>query len=107
MMRIRIRFAAVPVVVLALVFPAAGVANPGRPFETVAQAEAIVLNSDWAAKNGITNVSCIGLTDPKPKRNPAGQPTFHRFSCNLSGSYFDVQAVVVLTGNGGFRALPG
>jgi hypothetical protein len=90
----------------ALALAGAALASTGKPFETVAQTQTLILKSDWAAKNAITDASCVGLTDPKPRRNPAGQPTFNRFLCHLSGSYFDVQAIVALTGNGGFTALP-
>jgi hypothetical protein len=75
------------------------------PFATVAQTEQLILHSHFGAINAITVVSCVGLLQPKPKQ-AAGQPTFHRFGCHLSGAYFDVNATVVLTGNGGFNVLP-
>lgn len=76
------------------------------PFKTVAQAETLILNSQFADRNAITDVTCVGLTNPKPKTNTAGQQTYHRFRCQISGAYFDTRAVVVLTGNGGFNVHP-
>ena len=71
-------------------------------FATVRQAETLILRSQFATGNALTDVSCIGLPQPKPRLNAAGALTFHRFRCHLSGAYFDVMATVALTGHGGF-----
>jgi hypothetical protein len=75
----------------------------GSAYATVAQTERLVLNSQFADLNAITDVNCVGLTTPKPRSNALGQPTYHRFTCRLSGAYFDVTDLVVLTSDGGFK----
>ena len=78
---------------------AAASAQP--PFATPAQVEQLILASPFAASEAVSDVSCVGLKQPKPKRNAAHQWTYHRFRCTLSGSYFtNLRAIVVLTGNG-------
>ena len=80
-------------------------ADDAPPFGTVAQTQQLIQHSQFAATNAITLVSCVGLLQPKPK-HLAGQLTFHRFRCHLSGAYGDATATVVLTGNGRFNMLP-
>jgi hypothetical protein len=94
-------------VAAALVLAGGAAASTPPPYATVAHTEQLILASAFAANNAITDVSCVGLTHPKPKTNSAGQKTFHRFRCVISGSYFtDTTVIVVLTGNGGFEVLP-
>src|SRR4051812_27501967 len=95
------RFAALAVLALALV----PTASASLPFATVAHTEQLILNSQFADRNAITDVTCVGLTQPKPKAS-GGAITYHRFRCHISGAYFDIQAIVVLTGNGGFNVHP-
>jgi hypothetical protein len=93
-------------IMLTALLPAAtAVAGTAKPFATVAQTQTLILNSEFATNNGITDVTCVGLRKPKPKLNSAGQPTYHRFRCHLSGTYFDVTVLIVLNGHG-FVALP-
>ena len=92
------------VMLTALLPGATAAAGTAKPFATVEQTQTLILNSEFAT-NGITDVTCVGLRDPKPKLNSAGQPTYHRFRCHLSGTYFDVTVLIVLKGHG-FVALP-
>jgi hypothetical protein len=100
--------AAVTAATVACVVVVAGAgAAAGPPFATVAQTEALILNSQFGDSNAVTDVACVGLKDPKPKTNGAGQQTFHRFRCTLESSYFEnLVTTVVLTGNGGFNLTP-
>ena len=93
------------VMLMALLPVAAAAAGTTKPFATVEQTEKLILNSEFATNNGITDVACVGLRDPKPKLNSRGQSTYHRFRCHLSGTYFDVRALIVLKGHG-FVVLP-
>jgi hypothetical protein len=93
------------VVVAMLVVAAVAVAAAPPPFKTVAQTQTLILDSQFADQNAITDVTCVGLVPPKPKTNVAGQSTFHRFRCRISGAYFDIRVIVVLTGKG-FVVLP-
>jgi len=79
-----------------------GTTTTALSFATVRQAETLILRSQFATGNALTDVSCIGLPQPTPRLNAAGALTFHRFRCHLSGAYFDVMATVALTGHGGF-----
>ena len=93
------------VMLTALLPVATAAAGTAKPFATVGQTQTLILNSEFATNNGITDVACVGLRDPKPKLNSAGQLTYHRFRCHLSGTYFDVTVLIVLKGHG-FVVLP-
>jgi hypothetical protein len=54
------------------------------PFQTVAQTEAQILDSLFAKRSAMRDVTCIGVVAPKPKTNPAGLRTYHRFLCRAS-----------------------
>jgi len=100
------QFAVLLAIVLTALLPvASAAAGTAKPFASVQQTQTLILNSEFATNNGITDVTCVGLREPKPKLNSAGQPTYHRFRCHLSGTYFDVTVLIVLKGHG-FVALP-
>jgi len=93
------------VMLTALLPVATAAAGTAKPFATVGQTQTLILNSEFATNNGITDVTCVGLRNPMPKLNSEGQPTYHRFRCHLSGTYFDVTVLIVLKGHG-FVVLP-
>ncbi len=78
------------VLVATLVVAAVAYAAEPPPFETVAQTETLILDSKFADQNAITDVTRVGLVPPNAKTNAAGQRTFHRFRCRISGTYFDI-----------------
>ena len=95
------------VAALTLGFAGTAAAATPPPYTTVANIQNLILNSQLGASEALTDVSCVGLQQPKPRRNAAGVWTFHRFHCVVSGSYVvDTALTVVFTGRGTFEWSP-
>src|SRR5262249_45626476 len=59
------------VMLTALLPVATAAAGTAKPFATVGQTQTLILNSEFATNNGITDVTCVGLRNPMPKLNSA------------------------------------